>query len=150
MAAIMKTIVPLTLCALGLSFLASAQTSDEAAGKTFENACGSCHDSASTVEQRHTRRDWAGIVSDMASRGGSTTEDQMRDIVGWLVRHYGAIRINELNAQALQDEIELAKADAETLVAYRDKHGKFDDFEALKKVGVDPAKLEAYKESITY
>jgi DNA uptake protein ComE-like DNA-binding protein len=60
------------------------------------------------------------------------------------------VRINQLSAQDLEQEMELPRADAETIVAYRAKNGRIENFDALKKTGVDPTKLEPYKESIVY
>ena len=140
-----------SLSILSLTFLALGQDSDQAAGKTFEAICSGCHDSSTATGARHTRREWQGVVDDMTSRGASATDAQVAEIVGWLTRHYGDVRINDLAAGGLENEMQLNSKEAEAIVSYRTQHGKFVDFEALKKVtGVDSAKLDAYKDSIVY
>ena len=138
------------LCVLSLLFAASGQNADEAAGKTFEKTCSSCHDSSTATGERHTRREWKGVVEDMVSRGATGTDAELREVVGWLTRHYGNLRINQLSAHDLEQEMELTSGEAESIVAYRTKNGRVADFEALKKTGVDSSKLEPYKDSIVY
>jgi competence protein ComEA len=140
-----------SLFIFGLAFRAFGQDPDQAAAKTFERVCGGCHDSATAAGARHSRLEWQGVVEDMASRGASATDAETREIVDWLARHYGAVRINQLKAGGLKNDMGLTAEEAEAIITYRSKHGKFDDFEALKKVpGVDPAKLKSYKDSIVY
>ena len=45
--------------------------------------------------------------------------------------------------------MELPHADEE-VVAYRTKNGRIENFDALKKTGVDPSQPGPYKESIVY
>jgi Helix-hairpin-helix motif len=150
----MKLTIGIALCILSGTFIVagqdSGQAADQAAGKTFEKTCGNCHDPSTATSEKHTRREWQGIVEDMASRGATATPDELREIAGWLSRHNGNVRINQLNARDLQQEMELPAADAEAIVAYRTKNGRIENFEALKKTGVDPSKLESYKDSIVY
>ena len=150
----MKSTIGIALCILSATFAAGAQdsgqASDEAAAKTFEKTCGNCHDVATATSEKHTRREWQGVVEDMASRGATATPDELRVIAAWLSRHCGNVRINQLNARDLQQEMELPATDAEAIVAYRTKNGRIENFEALKKTGVDLAKLEPYKDSLVY
>jgi hypothetical protein len=138
------------LCVVSLVFAASGQNADEAAGKTFEKACSSCHDSSTATGERHTRREWKGVVDDMVSRGAAGTDAELQQVVAWLTRHYGNLRINQLSAHDLEQEMELTPGEAESIVAYRTKNGRVADFDALKKTGVDSSKLEPYKDSIVY
>jgi hypothetical protein len=150
----MKSTIGILLCILSAAFIAggqdSGQAADQAAAKTFEKTCGNCHDPATATSERHTRRQWQGIVEDMASRGATATSDELQAIANWLSRHCGSVRINQLSAANLEEEMELPHADAEAIVAYRTKNGRIENFEALKKTGVDPSKLEPYKDSIVY
>lgn len=53
------------------------------------------------------------------------------------------------SAKGLQREMELTASEAGAVVAYRTKNGSFANFEALRKApGIDPSKLERYRESI--
>ena len=144
-----KSAITIALSVLSLA-TASGQSADEAARKTFEKTCSGCHDSSTATGERHTRREWKGVVDDMASRGATATDAELREVVGWLARHYGNLRINQLSAQDLEQEMELSPAEAESIVAYRTKNGRIADFDALKKVGVDSSKLEPYRDSIVY
>lgn len=146
----MKSAIGIALCVLGLSFAASGQKAGDAAGATFERTCGNCHDSATATSERHTRREWQDIVDDMVSRGATGTPAELRDVVSWLAQHCGNVLINQLSAKELEGEMELTPGEAEAIVAYRTKHGRFEDFNALKKAGVHSSKLEPYKDSIVY
>jgi Helix-hairpin-helix motif len=145
-----KPTIAITFSVFGLVFAASGQSADEAAGKTFERICSGCHDSSTATGERHTRREWQSMVGDMMSRGANGTEVEIREIVGWLTRHYGNLRVNQLSARDLEQEMELTSAEAESIVAYRTKNGRIADFDALKKTGVSASKLEPYKESVVY
>jgi hypothetical protein len=150
----MKSAIGIALCVLSAAFAAgwqdAGQGAGEAAAKTFERTCGSCHDPATATGERHTRSEWKAVVDDMASRGATGTDAEFLEIVGWLTRHYGNVRINQLSARALEQEMELTHDDAEAIVAYRTKQGRIENFDALKKTGVDSSKLEPYKDSIVY
>jgi competence protein ComEA len=146
----MKSAIGVALCVLSAGIAAGVQDPDQPAAKTFERTCGDCHDPSTATGQRHTRREWQGVVDDMASRGASGTGAEFREIVGWLTRHYGNVRINRLSARDLEQEMELKPGEAEAIVAYRTKYGRIENFDALKKAGVDSSKLEPYKDSIVY
>ena len=150
----MKSGIGITLCILIAAFTAggqdAGQVGDQAAAKTFERNGANCHDLSTATSEKHTRREWQGIVEDMASRGATATPDELRSIAGWLSRYCGNVRINQLSARDLEQEMELPHADAEAIVAYRTKNGRIENFDALKKTGVDPLKLEPYKESIVW
>lgn len=130
---------------------AAGQVTDEAAKKAFEKVCGVCHESEVVTSQIHTRREWQSITDDMLARGAEGTPEELHDLQTWLTRHYGKVRINDLTAAEIEKEMELSSAEAEALVNYRVKHGRFKDFDALKVVpGVETSKLERYKDSFVY
>ena len=139
------------LCVLALAPLARTQQSDQHAAKAFERTCGACHDSSTALSGRHTRAEWQSVVDDMVSRGADGTPAELREIVNWLGRHYGNIRVNALSARDLQQEMELTASEAAAIVDYRTKNGPFANFDAVKKTaGVDPSKLEPYTDSIVF
>jgi competence ComEA-like helix-hairpin-helix protein len=139
------------LCVLALAPLARTQQSDQQAAKAFERTCSACHDSFTALSGRHTRGERQSVVDDMASRGAEGTPADLREVINWLVRHYGNIRINALSARDLQQEMELTASEAAAILAYRTKNGPFANFDAVKKTtGVDPSKLEPYKDSIVF
>jgi hypothetical protein len=150
----MKSTFGVALCILSAAFTAagqdSGQASGQAAGKTFERNCSNRRDPSTATSEKHTRREWQGIVEDMASRGATATPDELREIAGGRSRRSGNVRINQLSARDFEQEMELPYADAEAIVAYRTKNGRIENFEALKRAGIDPSKLEPYKESIVY
>ena len=147
----MKTAIGILIGLLYPLSVAVGQVPDEVAEKAFEKVCGACHETEVVTAQRHTRREWQSVTDDMLTRGADGTPDELRDLQTWLARHYGKVRINDLTAAEIEKEMELSSADAETLVNYRLKHGRFKDFEALKVVpGVETSKLERYKDSFVY
>lgn len=139
------------ILALLLPFCAAAQVPDDVARNAFEKVCGSCHDTETATELRHTRGEWQSITDEMVSRGADATPQEVAAVVTWLNRRYGKVRINELDADHLSLEMEITAGEASAIVSYREKHGRFKDFEAVKGVsGVDLAKLERYKSSFIY
>ena len=146
----MKGAIGIAICIPAAAPLAKTQDSDQAAAKTFGSTCGACHDSSAAIGGRHTRSEWQSVV-DRVSRGATGTPSELRDVINWLVRHYGSIRINALSAKDPQQEMELTASEAEAVVAYRTKNGSFANFAALPKTpGIHPSKLEPYRESIVF
>jgi competence ComEA-like helix-hairpin-helix protein len=148
---------PPTLRALGiilarlLPFCAAAQVPDDVARAAFEKVCGSCNDAEGATELRHTRGEWQSITDDTVSRGADATPQEVAAVVTWLNRRYGKVRINELDADHLSREMEITATEASAIVTYREKYGRFKDFEAVKEVsGIDPIKLESYKSRFIY
>ncbi len=71
--------------------------------------------------------------------------------MAYVLRHHGSVDVNEAPADELVAVIGLETPEAEAIVSHRTKAGRFTDLAALKQVaGVDPAKLDKERASITY
>ena len=137
--------------ALALRGALAADISEDAARQAFEKACGSCHETAAATTQRLTRREWQAVTEDMVARGAEISSEDKRDLLVWLCRHFGKVRINVLDARGLEEQMELTGAEASAVVAWRDKKGPFRDFESLKNIpGVEISKLQSYRESLVF
>jgi competence ComEA-like helix-hairpin-helix protein len=70
---------------------------------------------------------------------------------GVSMRAHELERQNLATAADITQKLSLSKSEADAIVAYRDKNGKFKEIANLKQVpGVDPAKIEAAKGRIEF
>jgi hypothetical protein len=98
------------------------------------------HEPSTATSEKLNRREWQGIVEDMASRGAMATSDELKEIARWLSYHCRNVRINQLSAR--EQEMEPPHD--------RTTNRRIGNFDTLKKTGVNLSKLEPYKESIVY
>jgi competence protein ComEA len=67
------------------------------------------------------------------------------------VKHHGRVGVNRAEVAGLVEVLGISEADAGRIVAHRNTHGPFADFEALIKVrGVDVEKLTAQRNLMTF
>jgi len=139
-----------------LSTAVAAESIDEmaAAGELVAgNVCASeCHGwDLVFAGPRQLPGQWDFIVTDMASRGASATDEQLRLIRVFLKRTWGAVWVNDASAQDLVTVLALPEKDAEAVIAHRQEHGKFTDLADLRNVpGIDPAKIDAQADAIIF
>jgi len=135
--------------------LAAAQEktaqSDEKAQTLVQKICVSCHEMDTVTATRRTKIGWQQSVEDMASRGAEGSDQEMAEVVAYLTKYFGKININTATAVQLQEFLGLTEKDAQTIAAYRDRHGLFKDFEQLKTVpDVDAGKLQEKRSMIAF
>jgi len=72
-------------------------------------------------------------------------------VLEYLVDQFGRVNINAAPAAEIAEILHLASAEAESIVAYRKKAGRFEDFAALARVpGLPVERLEARRDAIVF
>ena len=123
---------------LAVAGVAMAQANDPLLIKL----CVGCHEIDLVVARRHTRQEWDGVVQDMIARGSKGTEEELSFVAEYLSKHFGKVSVNTAAAKEIQDGLKISDKDAALIVAWREQHGKFKNFEEVRKVpGLDSAKL---------
>lgn len=133
--------------ATGAAGSASAQSNEQLlpAGPEKEKVvklCVGCHEIDLVVARRHTREEWDGVVEDMIARGSKGTPEELSSVAEYLSKHLGKVSVNTASAREIQDGLKLSDDDAKRIVSWREQHGKFRNFEEVRKVpGLDAAKI---------
>jgi competence protein ComEA len=122
------------------------------AGKqTLEKLCTGCHEIDTVVMARRTKLAWQEMVSDMAARGATGSDEELAAVVQYLTEFFGKINVNTASAGDLEHALGLDEKAAQSIVGYRDKNGKFKDLEELKKVpGVSAEQLQQKRQLIAF
>ena len=104
--------------------------------------CVGCHEIDLVVARRHTREEWDGVVEDMIARGSKGTEVELTLVAEYLSKYLGKVSVNMATAKELQDGLKISDKDAQAIVSWREQHGKFRNFEEVRKVpGLDAAMI---------
>ena len=93
MRAILTTAALLPLVALGARALAADAPAGPPAGAGLDlinQRCVFCHNSAQIFSQHKTAAAWAATVDQMANRGAEVSPEEMKTIVDYLAKNYGA------------------------------------------------------------
>ena len=96
--------------------------------------CVGCHEIDLVVARRHTREEWDGVVEDMIARGSKGTEEELSLVAEYLSKYLGKVSVNTATAKELQDGLKISDKDAQAIVSWREQHGKFKNFEEVRKV----------------
>jgi len=63
-------------------------------------------------------------------------------VAEYLSKYLGKVNVNAATAKELEDALKISDKNAQTVVAWRERHGKFKNFEEVRKVpGIDPVKI---------
>ena len=133
--------------AMGAAGAAFAQSNEQLlpAGPQKEKVvklCVGCHEIELVVARRHTREEWDGVVEDMIARGSKGTAEELSSVAAYLSKHLGKVSVNTASAPEIQEGLKISDDDAKRIVAWREQHGKFKNFEEVRKVpGLDAAKI---------
>ena len=123
---------------LAVAGVAMAQANDPLLIKL----CVGCHEIDLVVARRHTRQEWDGVVQDMIARGSKGADEELAFVAEYLSKYLGKVSVNTAAAKEIQDGLKISDKDAALIVAWREQHGKFKNFEEVRKVpGLDSAKL---------
>lgn len=140
--------------------------------------CSGCHLLTVVTSERKSESDWTDTVVEMRGRGANATDDDMVAIVEYLAKNYGPnspapaaatpapaaaaaapatsaasakVDVNTASAAAIASGLGLTQDEAQAIVAYREKNGKFTDIAGLKQVpGIDAAKIDAGKDKVEF
>ncbi|MDX1983039.1 MAG: helix-hairpin-helix domain-containing protein [Bryobacteraceae bacterium] len=118
--------------------------------------CKGCHELERSISKRQDRAGWQATMTKMLAFGTKGTSEEHQLIVEYLTKHFPAeeippLNVNEASAIELESRLSLKRSQARALIAYREKNGKFQSIDDLKKVpDLDVAKIEAKKDQITF
>jgi competence ComEA-like helix-hairpin-helix protein len=130
---------------------ASHAASDEAGAALLTRVCGDCHEPAEIVEHRRTRADWQDILTKLIEKGATGTRADFEALLAYLCAARGEIHINEAAADEIAFVLGLSKRHADAIVSHRTSHGRFADFDALRKVpAIDLETLQARREAVVF
>lgn len=141
----------------GLLWCADPEAAQLPAGKAkavVATVCTECHGVANIRRQRLSRDEWTSEVSDMVDRGAKANDDQIAQILDYLVENFGPaskLRVNTAPMVEFKAVLNLTAAEAGAVVDYRKAHGDFHDLPTLLSVpGVPAAKIEARKQVLEF
>jgi competence protein ComEA len=138
------------IAAAALAFPADDAREEAADKAAFQAVCGSCH-ALSMVEGLRTESEWYEEVEQMIKIGAKGTDEQFDRVMSILLRTLTKVNVNTATASQIAPVLDVSDATAQAIVKRRTQDGKFRSIEDLKKVaGVDPAKLEARGNRITF
>jgi competence protein ComEA len=118
--------------------------------------CSMCHDLDKSLSLKQDRAGWRTTVDKMVAAGMKASEAEVNLMIDYLFRSYPAddvprLRVNEAEALEFESILSLKRSEANAVIKYREKNGKFKSIEDLKKVpGLDAAKLEAKKDRLIF
>lgn len=133
--------------AVGVIHAGVAQSNEEQlpAGPVKEKMvklCVGCHEVDLVVARRHTRIEWEGVMEDMIARGTKGTEEELAALVEYLSKNLGKVNVNTASSKELEEGLKIAERDAQAILSWREQHGKFKNFEEVRKTpGLDVTKI---------
>jgi competence protein ComEA len=147
-------VIALTAAVLFAYPVAAGQDSPLPAGagkQAVEKVCNGCHEMDTVIMVRRTKIGWEEMVSDMAARGATASDEELSAVVQYLTEFFGKINVNAAPAKDLEQFLGIEEKEAQAIVDYREKVGKFKDLEQLKKVpGVRGEQLQEKQRLIAF
>src|SRR5688500_11161227 len=117
----------------------------------FARVCSKCHDGTRIVEGRRLRSQWEETLDKMVALGATGTDEDFEAILDYLVRVHGRVNVNTAAATEIELVLHLEAEHASAIVKFREKHGKFADFDALTKVPDVPVEaLRKVRDAIVF
>src|SRR5690349_5093821 len=108
---------------------------EDAHKELYETVCGSCHSADRVIGEQRDHDGWAYTVRVMAQMGTPPSEEDLDQIINYLVKYFGTpVNVNSANAEELQT-LGLTEDQAKGVVAARAK-AKFADFAAFAAIPV--------------
>jgi len=99
----------------------------------YENVCGSCHGADKVIGEQRDLAAWGYTVHVMSQMGTSASEEELDQIVNYLVKYFGTpVNVNTADAEEIQT-LGLTEDQVKAVIAARAK-GKVPDFAALSAV----------------
>ncbi len=137
--------------------LVAADLPDGPGREIVLTACGRCHRAEEMGAYRHTKGEWESVVARMVDRGAQVSRNETDTVVAYLSKNLGKVEdstkvnVNEASAKELETGLKLTAKEAEAIVDYRERHGRFRAVGELFIIyGVDGAKIEAAKDRISF
>ena len=134
--------------------LAAQENLPEGKGKhTLENTCTECHGLDKVLSKPRSEQGWRDIAKEMRSFGATMTDEELTDLIEYLVQNFGAskVNVNKATAKELEAALQLTARESAALVQYREANGPFKEWRDLTKVdGIDKAKIESKKDQLAF
>jgi competence ComEA-like helix-hairpin-helix protein len=147
-----RSFVYLLVLRLGVS--AADAPLPEGKGKDIvETTCTECHSLERVKAQRLDEEGWDGIIREMMETGASINPDDVKVIVDYLAKNFGPdkkVNVNDASAEEIASVLRLTRAEADAVVRYRTKNGKFKNISELEKASGVADKIEAKKALIEF
>jgi competence ComEA-like helix-hairpin-helix protein len=148
----------LTLCALALlaPAVAQAQFPDGPGKAEMTKVCSGCHELERSAAMHMDRDGWKNVVDKMVALGAKGSDQEIAATIDYLARTLPADEVPRLNVNSaspieIESRLSFKRSEATAVVQYREKNGPFKSIADLKKVpGIDPAKIDAKKDRITF
>jgi competence protein ComEA len=123
--------------------------------ETVLQACTVCHDESRFAAKRLSPDGWNELMISMQANGLQISDDDYNTVLNYLSTYLTApspkINVNKANADDLKKALDLTDKEAAAIVKYRTDHGDFKDWHDVASVdGVDPKKIEAKRDSLTF
>jgi len=137
--------------------LSAAELPDGRGKEILLRACVGCHKADAFLAYRHTQDEYSAIVVRMGQRGAPATTEELETIAAYLTKNFlkvddpGKLNVNKATAKEIETALTLTRQEAESIVAYRDRHGPFRAVGDLYLIyGLDGTKIEAQKDKIGF
>lgn len=119
--------------------------------------CAGCHLLSVVTVQRKSEEQWTDTVIEMRGRGAQASDDDLVALVEYLAKNFGPqspparVNINTASGVEIAGALGVTEQEANAIVDYRAKNGKFKDSEGVKEVpGVEAAKIDAAKDRLDF
>src|SRR3954471_9758755 len=129
----------------------------DAPGKTeMLKVCSGCHEVERSASMHQDRDAWKTTFAKMIALGAKGTEQEMSAALEYLAATFPAdevprLNVNKATAIEFESRLSLKRSEAAAVIQYREKNGPFKSIADLKKVpGIDPQKIEAKKDRLTF
>ena len=148
----MKTL----FCLILFASVADAQLPDGPGKTETMKVCKGCHEVERSTSLHQDRDGWRATMDKMVSLGAKGSEKELQAVFDYLVKNFPAeeiptINVNKATSIELESGLTLRRSQAAAVIQYRTQNGDFKSIEDLKKVpGLDPEKIEAKKDRITF
>ena len=135
----------------GTAARATAPVAGEEPPPAFFRVCSKCHDGGRIVESRRMREQWEETLEKMVAKGATGSDEDFDAILFYLISEFGRVNVNSATAEDIAVVLHLEPKDADAIVRFRNEHGRFGDFEALKKVpGIPVDSLAMLRDAILF
>jgi competence protein ComEA len=134
---------------------AHAQQLPDAPGKdALIKVCGTCHEPQRSASVRLTPEGWQEVMAKMVSLGAKGTEEELAQVLSYLVEHFKGdaprpLNMNSATAVQLESVAGLLRKEAAAWIAHRSKAGPCKSLDDFKKVpGVPFKKIDERRDRL--
>jgi len=138
---------------LALLIALTAQSLPEGPGKELvEVICTACHDANRIIAKQDTKAGWQSKVLEMLQECPDVAQDERDKIVNYLAKSFPKhVNVNTASANEIEAALELSSKDAEAIIQYREKNGKFRTADDVKNVpSIDITKVEQIRTRLDF